>query len=131
MDAGTLKKEIEKVCPVLAVTVIVADDRSTWDYVPTDAASPTQITAADNVVATIPIAVPGKAATPEFLARFTNAEYRGVTGAWRQSGGNGKNWDIVVSDSEINFAKQKVQTLKADLVAGAVLTQARADEIFA
>ena len=130
MDAGYLQAELEKVCPVLWATVIIPDERDSWAYGPAPEATPEQIAAADNVMATIPVEVPGKASNTEFLARFTNAEYRGVTGAWRQSGGNGKNWDIVVSDSVIQMSRQKVQTLKADLVAGAVLTQARADLIF-
>jgi hypothetical protein len=130
MDAGYLQTELAKVCPVIWATVVVPDDRNSWDYGAAPEATTEQIAAADNVMATIPIAVPGKASNVEFLARFTNAEYRGVTGAWRQSGGNGKNWDIVISDSVIQMSRQKVQTLKADLVAGTVLTQARADEIF-
>ncbi|HEY7035998.1 MAG TPA: hypothetical protein VH482_31990 [Thermomicrobiales bacterium] len=135
MDAAHLQVEIEKVCPVVAVTVIIPDDRGTWDYVPTPEATPQEIAAADNVIATIPIAVPGKASNAEFLARWTNAEYLALEKKRRDDiannkVGNAKNWDIVLADELIDMTRQKVQTLKADLVADGVLTQARADEIF-
>jgi hypothetical protein len=135
MDAGTLYVEISKVCPIISTAVPEPDNRSTWSYVPTPEATPAQKTAADNVVATIPIAVPGKASRIEFLSRWTNAEYlalekKRAADIAANKVGNAKNWDIVVSDSMINMSKQKVQTLKADLVTDAVLTQARADEIF-
>ena len=69
--------------------------------------------------------------TPEFIGRFTNAEYRAATAAtWRETAGNAKNWDSVVFEPAINFNKQKVMTLKTSLVADGILTQARADEIF-
>ena len=44
--------------------------------------------------------------------------------------GISKNWDICMAESTIDVLKQKMQNLKADLVAAGVLTQARADEIF-
>ena len=55
MDAGTLHEAIAEVCPVDSVTVGEPDDRSTWSYVPTAEATPAQIAAADNVIATIPV----------------------------------------------------------------------------
>jgi hypothetical protein len=68
----------------------------------------------------------------DFIGRFTNAEYRAATAAtWRQSGGNAKNWDVVVFETPVNLNKKKVATLKTALVTDAILTQARADEIFA
>lgn len=68
----------------------------------------------------------------QFLTRWTNAEYRAASAAaWRGSGGNAKNWDIVVvARPEIDLDRQKTMTLKADLVAGGILTQQRADLIF-
>jgi hypothetical protein len=67
----------------------------------------------------------------EFIARFTNAEYRAATATtWRQTGGNGKDWDVVVFTGSVDFNKKKTQTLKTNLVAGGILTQARADAIF-
>jgi hypothetical protein len=41
-----------------------------------------------------------------------------------------KDWDNVTSDTAINMNKKKTQTLKSNLVADGILTQARADEIF-
>jgi hypothetical protein len=73
--------------------------------------------------------------TPDFIARFTNAEYLALEKKRRDDVaankvGNAKNWDIIVGGDSVNPYRQKAQTLKADLVAGGVLTQARADEIF-
>jgi hypothetical protein len=73
--------------------------------------------------------------TSDFIARFTNQEYAKlgnvlVTDAQATKVGLSKNWDIVVLADIIELSNQKAQTLKADLVARGVLTQARADEIF-
>src|SRR5262249_31901846 len=73
--------------------------------------------------------------TSDFIAKWTNAEYLALEKKRRDDVaankvGNAKNWDIVVSDDMIDMNKQKVQSLKADLVTDGVLTQARADEIF-
>jgi uncharacterized protein with von Willebrand factor type A (vWA) domain len=73
--------------------------------------------------------------TSDFIARFTNQEYLAV-GKQRAADiaankvGYSKNWDIVVTNDSVDLNKQKVQTIKADLVAAGVLTQARADAIF-
>jgi hypothetical protein len=71
----------------------------------------------------------------DFIARFTNQEYAKlgnvrVIDAQQTKVGLSKNWDIVVMSDTIELSNQKAQTLKADLVAAGVLTQARADEIF-
>lgn len=73
--------------------------------------------------------------TSVFLARFTNQEFlayekKRAADVAANKVGNAKNWDIVVSESTIDLATQKVQNLKASLVTDGVLTQARADEIF-
>lgn len=73
--------------------------------------------------------------TAEFIARFTNQEYAKlqnvrVADAQASKVGLSKNWDIVVLADTIELSNQKARTLKADLVAAGVLTQARADEIF-
>ena len=73
--------------------------------------------------------------TSDFIARWTNAEYlnlekKRAADIAANKVGNAKNWDIVTSDPEIDLNRQKVQTLKTELVADGVLTQARADEIF-
>lgn len=73
--------------------------------------------------------------TTDFIARFTNAEYRTLCKV-RQDDiaankvGYSKNWDIVIANDAVDLNKQKSQTIKNDLVAAGVLTQARADEIF-
>ncbi len=91
----------------------------------------------DNVVAAHDPSkkLPSIVGTSDFIARWTNAEYLALEKKRRDDIaankiGNAKNWDVVVADDEINMDKQKVQTLKADLVAGGILTPARADEIF-
>jgi hypothetical protein len=73
--------------------------------------------------------------TTDFIARFTNQEY--ITLAKQRAAdtsaskvGFSKNWDIVVTNDNVDLNQQKVQRIKTDLVAAAVLTQVRADEIF-
>ena len=132
MDAGTLHYAIAEVCPIHSATVGDPDDRETWSFVPTNNATPAQITAGNDVIATIPIDTKPLISTPDFIGRFTNAEYRAATTTtWRQTAGNAKNWDAVVFEPSVNLNKKKVDTLKTSLVADGILTQARADEIFA
>lgn len=71
----------------------------------------------------------------DFIARFTNQEYAKLgnvklVDAQATKVGLSKNWDIVVLADIIELSNQKAQTLKEDLVAAGVLTQARADIIF-
>lgn len=78
---------------------------------------------------------PSVVGTSDFIARWTNAEYLALEKKRRDDiaankVGNAKNWDLVVADDEIDMSRQKVQSLKADLVADGVITAARADEIF-
>jgi hypothetical protein len=131
MDAGTLNDAIAEVCPVISTTVGKPDDRATWSFEPGAGATPAQIDAGNNVIATIPIDPKATVSSPDFIARFTNAEYRAATAAtWRQTGGNAKNWDVVAFEQTIDFNKKKCATLKTALVTDGILTQARADEIF-
>lgn len=53
MDAGTLHRAIAEVCPVAGTTVVDADDRSTWSFMPGEGATQPQIDAGNNVIATI------------------------------------------------------------------------------
>jgi hypothetical protein len=132
MDAGTLYDAIAEVSPVTSTAVGKADDRSTWTWVPGANATQAQKDAGDNVIATIPINPKSTLTTADFIGRFTNAEYRAATATtWRQTAGNAKNWDVVVFDTTVNMNKKKVTTLKTSLVTDGILTQARADEIFA
>lgn len=79
--------------------------------------------------------LPSIVGTSDFIARWTNAEYlalekKRAADITANKVGNAKNWDIVVADDKIDMNKQKVQSLKADLITDGVLTQVRADEIF-
>lgn len=131
MDSATLASAIREAgCPTLTVTVLDGNNRATWSFVPDPAATQPQIDAGNNVIATIPIEVKTRLTTPDFIGRFTNAEYRSATGAWRQTAGNAKNWDVVVFEPVIDLNRKKVDTLKTSLVADGILTQTRADEIF-
>ena len=73
--------------------------------------------------------------TETFIKRWTNQEYLALE-AKRAADiaankiGNAKNFDIVMATDVMRLTSQKVTTLKADLVADGILTQARADEIF-
>jgi hypothetical protein len=132
MDAATLHDAIAEVSPITSCSVGKADDRSTWTWVPGPDATQAQIDAGNNVIATIPMTTPTTLAVADWIGRFTNAEYRAATAqTWRQTGGNAKNWDVVAFDPSINLNKKKVATLKTSLVTDGILTQARADEIFA
>src|SRR5262245_55432724 len=98
--------------------------------------TPAQNTTLDGVIAAhVPTFMDTTTPSSEFISRFTNAEYLALEKKRRDDiannkVGNAKNWDIVVNDGSLDMNKKKVQTLKADLVADGVLTQARADEIF-
>jgi hypothetical protein len=137
MDAATLNDAIAEVCPVISTSVGKADDRATWSFVPGANATQPQIDAGNNVIATIPIDTKAVGlSTEEFISRWTNAEYlalekKRAADITANKVGNAKNWDQVIAGSTINMNKQKVQSLKADLVTDGILTQARADEIFA
>jgi hypothetical protein len=131
MDAGTLHDAIAEVSPITSCSVGKADDRNTWTWVPGDNATQVQKDAGDNVIATIPIEPLSTTPTGDFISRFTNAEYLALQK--RRTTDNGKmakDWDNVTSDPQINMNKKKTQTLKSNLVADGILTQARASEIF-
>lgn len=132
VDAATLYDAIAEVSPVVSTSVGKPDDRSTWSWVPGANATQPQIDAGNNVVATIDPNTKNLAlSTPDFIGRFTNAEYRAATAAaWRGTAGNAKNWDVVVFQPTINLNKKATNTLKTSLVTDGILTQARADEIF-
>jgi len=132
MDAGTLNDAIAEVCPVASTTVGKSDDRSTWSFVPGPGATQPQIDAGNNVIATIPMGAPSTLSVADWIGRFTNAEYRAATAeTWRQTGGNAKNFDVVAFAGSIKMSKKSVTTLKTSLVTDGILTQARADVIFA
>jgi hypothetical protein len=132
MDAGTLLEAIAEVSPVASTSVGKADDRATWSWVPGAGATQPQIDAGNNVVATIPIdALATALPTGDFIARWTNAEYKQLQ--LRRTSDNGKtakDFDTITADATVNMNKKRTQTFKADCVSSGLLTQARADEIF-
>src|SRR5580765_2228993 len=131
MDAGTLHDALAEVSPITSCSVGKADDRSTWTWLPGPGATQPQIDAGNNVVATIPIDPKATVPTGDFIARFTNAEYKALQLLRTSDNGKmAKDWDNVTSDTAINMNKKKTQTLKSNCVAAGILTQARADEIF-
>jgi hypothetical protein len=136
MDAGTLHDAIvDAGCPTLSARVVDPNDRATWSFTPDSSATQAQIDIGNNVIATIPIDSKASVTPSEFIGRFTNAEYLALekqraADIANNKVGNAKNWDVVIGDTTINFNKKKVQSLKSDLVAGGILTQARADAIF-
>ena len=131
MDAATLHLAIAEVSPISSCSVGKANDRATWTWVPGSGVTQPQIDAGNNVIATIPVDPKNTITSADFIARFTNAEYRAATATtWRQTAGNAKNWDVVVFEPIINFNKKKATTLKDSLVTDGILTQTRADEIF-
>lgn len=137
MNAGTLEQEINEAgCPTETVTVIDGNDRSTWSFTVPAGTPQDAIDRGNNVIATIPIdPLNTTCATEEFIARWTNQEYLKLE-AKRASDiaankiGLAKDWDVVIAAPSIDFNRKKVESLKADLVANGILTQARADEIF-
>lgn len=132
MDAGTLNDAIvEAGCPTVETTVGDPADRATWSFIPAEGNTQAQNDIGNNVIATIPIEPLGLVLTGDFIARWTNAEYLALQK--RRTSDNGKtakDWDNVTSDPQINMNKKKTQTLKSNLVADGILTQARADIIF-
>ena len=53
MHAKELAEAVIAACPVIKVTVGKANDRATWKFTPADDATSEQISAGENVVATI------------------------------------------------------------------------------
>ena len=69
--------------------------------------------------------------TGEMISRWTNAEFRLLQDRRMSDNGKlGKDWETITSDPIVLLTKQKVQNMKADLVAAGVLTAERADIIF-
>ena len=74
-------------------------DRATWTFVPTESATQAQIDAGNNVIATIPVDPLATVSTGEFIARWTNAEYKALQlRRTRDNGKTAKDWDNVTAD---------------------------------
>ena len=131
MDAAVLYENISPVCPIIGTTVNHPTDRAQWFYQPKEQATASEKAAADNVIATIPAEINSRLLTSEFISRWTNAEYLALEKKrTTDNGRTAKNWDIMTTSDYIDLNRKKVQSVKSDLVAYGILTQARADEIF-
>jgi hypothetical protein len=138
MDAGALHESIAVVCPCLSCRVIDPLDRATWSFEPKAGATPTEIAAGENVIATIPVLTGKNIPFPEFVDHFSNAEYQNLLQARRaaiQSPNPNdmtwvRNWDKIESVGRLIVGLALANALKATLVSEGILTQARADEIF-
>ena len=135
MDAGTLSDALNLVCPIIDVRVVKGDDRTTWTFNPAPGATVPQITAANNVIATIDPVVKKTIKVSDFIKRWTTAEYRVMLADRATAAGGGsmsvaKNWDVALALDEINLNAPMIQNLKADIVTAGILTQPRADIIF-
>jgi hypothetical protein len=139
MTARRLGAAIKEVCPIGTARVGNGTDRTTWTYAALAEATQAQKDAADNVIATIPVDGEGVLSSRTLIERFTDAEYallwekRSGTGAQTHAadGNLGRLWDLTVLGDFVNMNVQATQDLKAALVSSNVLTQARADEVFA
>ena len=135
MDSGTLYIAIAEVCPVISTSVPDPDNRQTWTWEPDGSASQAQIDAGNNVIQTIAMEPLGIVKTPDFIQRFTDAEYlllkqkyeTEITGGDASSA---RRWDTILAADQVDMNTGNAQSLKADMVADGILSQERADEIF-
>jgi hypothetical protein len=135
MDASALYRAILPVCPCKSTKVIDPNDRGTWSFVPGDTATPGEITAGNNVIATVPVESLSLVFTSDFITRWTDAEYlllqqQRATDTAAGNIGNARNWDQLMAMSSIDMNMNRIKALKAQLVTDGILTQARADVIF-
>jgi hypothetical protein len=135
MDAGTLYKAIAEVCPVVSTKCEIANDRGSWSYVAGEGATTAEIAAADNVIVTIPMEPLPPLQPADFINRFTDAEYLALKQKHQadlaaNDASSIRIWDIVIGKSILDMNSSDAKALKAGLIAGGILTQARADEIF-
>jgi hypothetical protein len=137
MDAMTLNNEIiEAGCPTISTRVINPDDRATWSFVPAAGATQPQIDAGNNVIATIPIEPMSTISPGALVLRFTNAEYKATLDYHTSSLAAGtigpkKTWDTMMGEATVNMNVRATNSVKNGLVSAGVLTQTRADIIFA
>ena len=136
MDAKNLDNAISAVCPILGVQVGVATDRATWSFTPAANATAPQITAANNVIATIEVQVKNVISFDVFIAKWLDAEYALLMQRRATAIGAGnvtlvRQWDIVFARGEVDLNSPAAVNFKASIVSAGILTQARADFIFA
>ena len=133
MDAGTLADAIAVVCPVTSARCIDPDNRATWSFQSGNGATQPQVDAGNNVIATINVTPKATLSYADFITRWTNPEYQLLITSRAQAGNIGmtKRWDTMVARGVVDMNRQQTNTVKSDLVAAGVLTQVRADAIFA
>lgn len=78
-----------------------------------------------------PAAQPSIIPGADFIARVTDAEYLAITAAGRSNGQIGKWIELLRMRGEIDVTSETALAAKAGLVAAGLLTQARADAVFA
>lgn len=135
MDAPNLHTAIAAVCPIVGVSVGNANDRSTWKFFPTGAATGPQITAANNVIATIDQAVKNVIPFAQFIGRWNDAEYTLLMQrrATAIAAGNitlVRQWDQAMANGSVDLNSPAAQNFKSAIVSAGSLTQASADAIF-
>jgi hypothetical protein len=135
MDAGILANAISAVCPVVSVTVRDPNDRASWSFISAASATGPQISAANNVVATIAVAVLNIIPWSVFLQRWTDPEYTLLMQKRATAIGAGnvtlvRQWDIAGAQGSVDLNSPAAQNFKAALVSNTILSQSRADIIF-
>jgi len=131
MDEPTLHAAISEVCPIISVSVPHPTDRVQWNFAPKPEATEAQIASAGMVLSTIPADPTIAVATADWIARWTNAEYRLLQDRrMSDNGKTGKDFDIITAAPSVDFNRKRTQSFAADCVTNGILTQARADEIF-
>jgi hypothetical protein len=143
-DAGDVQKAIVQACgcQVIGVSVGIKTDRSTWKVVYDPSATPTQVALGNAALAAFdptalinnPVYVP----TTVMLGRLTDAEYTAIMQAasanLAKGDGQLSRWlDMARTDVThgVNLNSPATMAAKASLIAAGLLTQARADVVFA
>ena len=135
MDAGTLFRAISEVCPALSAKVEDGASRATWSFEADPSATQPQKDAANNVIQTIPMEPLPPQSPSQFISSFTDAEYlllkqKHQTDLTANDASRIKVWDIVIGNNVLDMNSADAKTLKGQLVADGILSQARADELF-
>lgn len=135
MDATNLDAAIAAVCPIIGVRVGDPSDRAKWSFDPAPGATASQITAANNVIATLDPTVKNIIPFYIFIARWLDAEYALLMQRRATAIGAGnvtlvKQWDTAATRGFVDLNTPAAQNFKANVVSAGILTQARADVIF-
>src|SRR5258705_87648 len=139
MDAMTLGNAIVTAgCNTRSIRVVDPNDRRTWSFEPEPGSTQAQIDAGNNVIATLDPVLKAVIPFSVFISRWTTTEYSNLGKARATAITNNgagmtlvKNWDIAAAQNSIDLNSPAAQNLKATIVNAGLLTQARADVIFA